>query len=349
MTRSQCPCHISTHCNTCEMMNSLILISNGIVRIIIPKTMALISKPVLNSPSVLLSMSMGKIPQEERRGEERRGKMQFPAVRALLFGQVLIDIDGKHEWRDCIDVPGVRLPRGYYFGTSSVTGDLSDNHDIISLKLYQLTVERTPEEEKRDREVFLPVVDNLKLPGMAGAEPQAFLLTRRFLAWPIPAFCWPHPNSQGVRDQPSWQGPPESLQDSGSRWGSLAFPTGFLLEREFPAPPPVWPPEPPTDEPPAGWEELGAAASPRWMSFPGWMSRVLLPPHFGGSQSPFPSMWLPLHVASWLQGHCRAREPGAFLPQGLLATPSPLERSPGPQRGQQRGRVGSGVPWGLRV
>lgn len=39
--------------------------------------------------------------------------------------QVLIDIDGKHEWRDCIDVPGVRLPRGYYFGTSSVTGDLS--------------------------------------------------------------------------------------------------------------------------------------------------------------------------------------------------------------------------------
>ncbi|NXY12363.1 LMA2L protein, partial [Pteruthius melanotis] len=39
---------------------------------------------------------------------------------------VLIDIDGKHEWRDCIDVPGVRLPRGYYFGTSSVTGDLRE-------------------------------------------------------------------------------------------------------------------------------------------------------------------------------------------------------------------------------
>lgn len=38
---------------------------------------------------------------------------------------MLIDIDGKQEWRDCIDVPGVHLPRGYYFGTSSVTGDLS--------------------------------------------------------------------------------------------------------------------------------------------------------------------------------------------------------------------------------
>ncbi|OXB53185.1 hypothetical protein ASZ78_009280 [Callipepla squamata] len=89
---------------------------------------------------------------------------------------VLIDIDGKQEWRDCIDVPGVRLPRGYYFGTSSVTGDLSDNHDIISLKLYQLTVERTPEEERRDKEVYLPVVDNLKLPGMeAPLEPMSGL------------------------------------------------------------------------------------------------------------------------------------------------------------------------------
>uniref|UniRef100_A0A8D2JKH5 Lectin, mannose binding 2 like n=1 Tax=Varanus komodoensis TaxID=61221 RepID=A0A8D2JKH5_VARKO len=69
---------------------------------------------------------------------------------------VLLDIDGKNEWRDCVDIPGVHLPRGYYFGVSSVTGDLSDNHDIISLKLYQLTVERMPEEERRDKEPRLP-------------------------------------------------------------------------------------------------------------------------------------------------------------------------------------------------
>ncbi|NXY80754.1 LMA2L protein, partial [Glareola pratincola] len=48
----------------------------------------------------------------------------------------------------------------------------ADNHDIISLKLYQGGVERTPEEEKRDREVFLPVGGDLKLPGMeAPLEP----------------------------------------------------------------------------------------------------------------------------------------------------------------------------------
>ncbi|XP_045683127.1 VIP36-like protein isoform X2 [Phyllostomus hastatus] len=85
--------------------------------------------------------------------------------------EIMMDIDGKHEWRDCIEVPGVRLPRGYYFGTSSITGDLSDNHDIISLKLFELTVERTPEEEKLHRDVFLPSVDNMKLPEMTAPLP----------------------------------------------------------------------------------------------------------------------------------------------------------------------------------
>lgn len=37
----------------------------------------------------------------------------------------MIDIDGQHEWRDCLDIPGVRLPMGYYFGASALTGDLS--------------------------------------------------------------------------------------------------------------------------------------------------------------------------------------------------------------------------------
>lgn len=79
---------------------------------------------------------------------------------------IMIDIDGKQEWRDCLDVPGVRLPRGYYFGTSAATGDLTDNHDILSMKVYQITVERHPAEEKMDKEVFIPSVDNMKLPGV---------------------------------------------------------------------------------------------------------------------------------------------------------------------------------------
>ncbi|XP_076020480.1 lectin, mannose-binding 2-like a [Genypterus blacodes] len=77
---------------------------------------------------------------------------------------VMIDIDGQHEWRDCLDIPGVRLPQGYYFGATAITGDLSDNHDVISLKLYQLTVLRSKkEEEEAEEEITIPSVDNMDL------------------------------------------------------------------------------------------------------------------------------------------------------------------------------------------
>ncbi|KAM9734973.1 lectin, mannose-binding 2-like a isoform 2-T2 [Menidia menidia] len=78
---------------------------------------------------------------------------------------VMIDIDGQHEWRDCLDIPGVRLPQGYYFGATAVTGDLSDNHDVVSLKLYQLTVFRSQKEEEEEEEdvITIPSVDNMEL------------------------------------------------------------------------------------------------------------------------------------------------------------------------------------------
>ncbi|XP_038559404.1 VIP36-like protein isoform X1 [Micropterus salmoides] len=74
---------------------------------------------------------------------------------------LMVDVDGKQEWKDCADITGLRLPTGYFFGASSATGDLSDNHDIISMKLYQLTVERTPEDEEEE-EVTIPRVDNME-------------------------------------------------------------------------------------------------------------------------------------------------------------------------------------------
>lgn len=74
-----------------------------------------------------------------------------------------VDVDGQQEWKECADITGLRLPTGYFFGASSATGDLSDNHDIISMKLYQLTVERTPEEEEEEQEeVTLPRVDDME-------------------------------------------------------------------------------------------------------------------------------------------------------------------------------------------
>lgn len=52
---------------------------------------------------------------------------------------VSTNIENRNEWKPCLQVNGVRLPTGYYFGASAETGDLSDNHDIQSFKFYEIT------------------------------------------------------------------------------------------------------------------------------------------------------------------------------------------------------------------
>ncbi|KAI7813621.1 lectin, mannose-binding 2-like b [Triplophysa rosa] len=95
---------------------------------------------------------------------------------------VMTDVDGKQEWKDCLDIPGVKLPQGYYFGASSVTGDLSDNHDLISFKLYELTVERSPEEEEEDQlEITLPSVDYRVDPNAQTADEGRSILATFFI------------------------------------------------------------------------------------------------------------------------------------------------------------------------
>ncbi|GCC17788.1 hypothetical protein chiPu_0017681 [Chiloscyllium punctatum] len=77
---------------------------------------------------------------------------------------VMTDVEDKNEWKECIDISGVRLPTGYFFGASAATGDLSDNHDVISMKLYQLTVEHSVEDENIDWTKIEPSVSFLKSP-----------------------------------------------------------------------------------------------------------------------------------------------------------------------------------------
>ena len=33
---------------------------------------------------------------------------------------------------------GIKLPTGYYFGVTAATGDLTDTHDVITVKTYEL-------------------------------------------------------------------------------------------------------------------------------------------------------------------------------------------------------------------
>ena len=66
------------------------------------------------------------------------------------------DLLNKRAWAPCFSIEGVRLPTGYYFGMSATTGDLSDNHDLISVKTYEL--DTAPGVSKDERPGILPEV-----------------------------------------------------------------------------------------------------------------------------------------------------------------------------------------------
>ena len=61
---------------------------------------------------------------------------------------VFTDMENADSWKPCFDSEGVVLPTNYYFGLSSVTGDLSDNHDITSFKVFTLTSRTAPTKER---------------------------------------------------------------------------------------------------------------------------------------------------------------------------------------------------------
>ena len=42
---------------------------------------------------------------------------------------------GMDEWQECFVVRRVFLPRGFHFGLTAATGELADNHDVISVKV----------------------------------------------------------------------------------------------------------------------------------------------------------------------------------------------------------------------
>lgn len=71
---------------------------------------------------------------------------------------VAFDNNDAGEWKDCVYLTGVKLPTNYFFGFSAATGDLADNHEILGIKVYELSVQRTAEEEKEDWSVVSPGV-----------------------------------------------------------------------------------------------------------------------------------------------------------------------------------------------
>ncbi|XP_032680108.1 vesicular integral-membrane protein VIP36 isoform X2 [Odontomachus brunneus] len=61
------------------------------------------------------------------------------------------DISNKAAWKECFSVKEIKLPTGYYIGISATTGDLSDNHDILSIRLFELELN-----DEEDRSQIVP-------------------------------------------------------------------------------------------------------------------------------------------------------------------------------------------------
>ncbi|XP_066589050.1 vesicular integral-membrane protein VIP36 [Prorops nasuta] len=76
---------------------------------------------------------------------------------------VSTDISNKAAWKECFSVKGVKLPTGYHFGVSATTGDLSDNHDILSIRLFELDLADDPK-DLEDRSSIIPSAEYYESP-----------------------------------------------------------------------------------------------------------------------------------------------------------------------------------------
>ncbi|KAK7586127.1 hypothetical protein V9T40_004003 [Parthenolecanium corni] len=74
---------------------------------------------------------------------------------------VFTDFENKQGWKQCFSVSGVSLPTGYYIGMSAATGDLSDNHDIIGVRFYEL---ENSAKDAEDRSKIIPSAITFEAP-----------------------------------------------------------------------------------------------------------------------------------------------------------------------------------------
>lgn len=51
--------------------------------------------------------------------------------------KVELDVKNQGQWESCFFAFDVDLPAGYFFGATAATGDLADNHDILSIKVSE--------------------------------------------------------------------------------------------------------------------------------------------------------------------------------------------------------------------
>eukprot|EP00048_Salpingoeca_helianthica_P016896 m.234710 g.234710 ORF g.234710 m.234710 type:complete len:327 (+) comp19730_c0_seq1:117-1097(+) len=66
------------------------------------------------------------------------------------------------EWQECFIIRSVHLPRANYFGVTAATGDLADNHDIISIKIAEPVPMDPQEKSEIERRIAEDVRDHVE-------------------------------------------------------------------------------------------------------------------------------------------------------------------------------------------
>ncbi|KAJ2811714.1 hypothetical protein H4S07_001879, partial [Coemansia furcata] len=57
------------------------------------------------------------------------------------FVQVQIQLQPNDKWLDCFTISNVTLPEDPYLGFTALTGDISDNHDLLAVRAETLSAE----------------------------------------------------------------------------------------------------------------------------------------------------------------------------------------------------------------
>ena len=63
-----------------------------------------------------------------------------------------------------MSVPNVQLPTGYFIGMSAATGDLSDNHDVVSIRFFDIEYSRPEQPFAPDRSKLEPHSEQTAVP-----------------------------------------------------------------------------------------------------------------------------------------------------------------------------------------
>lgn len=87
--------------------------------------------------------------------EAKMRNVDYDTFIAIRYEQDILtvstDMENKAAWKECFSVRGIQLPTGYYFGITAATGDLSDIHDVLSVRLYELDTPNDVKDEDRSR------------------------------------------------------------------------------------------------------------------------------------------------------------------------------------------------------